>query len=79
MVMDKIIPKSEFKPKAFELFRYVESTGKALIISDHGKPVLKISPVRDEEADGTSAFRNTVISYDRPLDPVMENEWEALK
>ena len=57
----------------------MESTGKPLLISDHGKPVLKIIPVRDEEADGTAAFRNTVISYDRPLDPVAESDWEALK
>ena len=76
--MDKTIPKSEFKPKSFELFRYVESTGKPLIISDHGRPVLRISPVRDDEADGTSDFRNTVTSYDRPLDPAAENDWEAL-
>lgn len=77
--MDKSIPKSKFKPKTFELFRYVESTAKPLIITDHGKPVLKITPVRDEEAEGTAAFRNTVISYDRPLDPVAESDWEALK
>jgi hypothetical protein len=35
--------------------------------------------VRDEEADGTTAFRNTVTSYDRPLDPAAENDREALK
>ena len=77
--MARTVPKSEFKPKAFELFRYVETTKQSLLISDHGKPVLKLSPVTDAEDPGTSAFRNTVKSYSRPLDPAAENEWEALR
>ena len=40
--MEHRISKSKFKPRALEYFREVEKTGKALIITDHGKPVLKI-------------------------------------
>jgi antitoxin (DNA-binding transcriptional repressor) of toxin-antitoxin stability system len=40
----RIISKSEFKPRALYYFRVVEQSGKELIISDHGKPVIKIVP-----------------------------------
>lgn len=42
--MEKIISKSKFKPKALQYFREVEKTGQQIIITDHGKPVLKIIP-----------------------------------
>jgi hypothetical protein len=77
--MDKTVTKSEFKPRAFELFRYVETTNKALIISDHGKPVLRLSAITDKESDQSAAFRNTVTDYIRPLDPAADNDWEVMK
>lgn len=73
---EKIVPKSQFKVKAFELFRYVEKTGKPLIISDHGIPKLKIIPLPDSEEQDLSYFRNTVIRYDSPLEPVGDKDWE---
>ena len=48
--MENMISKSQFKPRALHYFREVEKTGKELVISDHGKPVLKIVPyVEDPE------------------------------
>jgi hypothetical protein len=38
--METIVPKSKFKPNALQYFRQVEQTGKGLIITDRGKPVL---------------------------------------
>jgi len=75
--MKKIVPKSEFKIKAFELLRYVEQTGNPILISDHGKPTLQLSPIVDSE-DDVSFFRNTVLKYESPLDPVAERDWELL-
>ena len=37
------ISKSKLKSKLLELLRYVESEGEELIVTDRGKPVIKIS------------------------------------
>lgn len=37
------ISKSKLKSKLLELLRYVESEGEELIVTDRGKPVVKIS------------------------------------
>ena len=41
----KRVSKSELKAKMFEHFRYVESSGEELIVTDYGVPVLKIVPL----------------------------------
>ena len=37
------ISKSKLKSRLLELLRYVESEGEELIVTDRGKPVIKIS------------------------------------
>ncbi|MGD1922117.1 MAG: type II toxin-antitoxin system Phd/YefM family antitoxin [Pleurocapsa sp.] len=39
----KSISKSKLKSKLLELLRYVESEGDELIVTDRGKPVVRIS------------------------------------
>ncbi len=73
------ISKSQFKPRALHYFREVERTGKPIIITDRGKPVLKIVPFSFNYEEILGTLRNTVIRYDGPLDPVAPEEWEALK
>jgi prevent-host-death family protein len=70
------ISKSRFKAHALELFRQVEQTGQPIIITDHGTPVLKISPYRDDPAAALRALRETVVKYDAPTKPVAEDDWE---
>ena len=48
MVM-QTVSKSQFKARALEFFREVERTGQDLVITDRGKPVLKLTPYRSEE------------------------------
>lgn len=44
-VMNNIqISKSEFKAKALEYFRQIESSGTSLIVTNHGKPSIEIRP-----------------------------------
>lgn len=76
---DKPISKSEFKPKALHYFRMVEQTGKELIISDHGKPVIKIVPYKDSTKEILASLRNTATIYIEPTHPVGLDDWEALK
>ena len=77
--MEEMISKSQFKPRALEYFRKVEKTGKALVISDRGKPVLKIVPYTENSEQALKALRNTVVKYDDPTEPVGLEDWEALK
>ena len=77
--MEDMISKSQFKPRALEYFREVEKTGKELIISDRGKPVLKIVPYTENSEDALKALRDTVVEYVDPTEPVGLEDWEALQ
>lgn len=46
--MNKKITKSKLKAKMLEYFREVEKTGNPLIVTDYGKPVLKIVPFEED-------------------------------
>jgi prevent-host-death family protein len=75
--MSDVVSKSRFKARALEYFREVERTGKELIITDRGKPVLMLVPYRDDPADALRALRDTVVRYESPTEPVGEDDWEA--
>ncbi len=77
--MKEIISKSEFKPKALHYFRLVQKSGKELIISDHGKPVLKIVPYKDNSENTLKSLRNTVKKYTDPTGPVGLDDWDGLR
>ena len=77
--MEKMVSKSQFKPRALQYFREVEKTGKELIISDRGKPVLKIVPYTENPEEALKSLRNTVIKFEDPTEPVGLEDWEALK
>jgi antitoxin (DNA-binding transcriptional repressor) of toxin-antitoxin stability system len=47
-------------------------TGKAIIITDHGKPVLEIVPYSEEPDKALKMLRNTVIEYENPTDPFIK-------
>ena len=76
--MEKIISKSKFKPKALQYFRFVQETGRELIISDHGRPVLKIIPYQEDTKQKLDMLRNTVKTYVDPTDPVGLDDWDLL-
>jgi antitoxin (DNA-binding transcriptional repressor) of toxin-antitoxin stability system len=76
--MEQIISKSQFKPRALQYFREIEKTGKELVISDHGKPVLKIVPYVENPEEALKVLRNSVIKYEDPTEPVGLEDWEAL-
>jgi len=43
------LSKAAFKAKALEWLRQVEETGQELIITDHGRPAVRIIPYRADE------------------------------
>jgi hypothetical protein len=58
------VSKSEFKAKALEFFRLVESSGESLIVTD-------------DAPDPLDLLRGSLLRYDNPMDPVGEGDWEA--
>lgn len=74
----QIISKSQFKAKALELFRAVETTGEPIIITDRGEPKLELRRHIGQSASPLDKLRGSLLHYDRPLDPVGEEDWEVL-
>jgi prevent-host-death family protein len=74
------ISKSRFKPHALEIMRRVEKTGQAIVITDHGLPVLELRPFRADVLQDNPAdyLRDTVIKYEDPTEPVADDDWDAV-
>jgi len=61
---------SQSKPHSLEYFRKIEQTGEELVITDHGRPVLKVVRYVADPEECFRGLRNTVLHYDAPLEPV---------
>lgn len=79
VIMSKTLSKSQFKPRALEVFRDVERTGTEVVITDHGRPVILIAPYAADPEAALATLRGTVVRYDKPTEPVAAEDWEALR
>ncbi len=70
------VSKSQFKAQALEYFRAVEKSRKPVVITDRGKPVLKVVPYSEDPEEAVRELRNSVIKYKDPTKPVGETDWE---
>lgn len=75
---NKQVSKSEFKSKALEYFRQVESSGQSVIVTDHGRPALEVRPYRniDQKRNPLDVLRGSVVSYVDPTSPI-DIDWES--
>lgn len=71
------VSKSQFKAKALEYFRQVETSGEAVVITDHGEPRLEVRPFSPHTVEPLEILRGSVLRYDAPTAPVGEDDWEA--
>lgn len=76
---DGMISKSRFKARALEYFRQVERTGKELVITDDGTPVVKVVRYRHDPAEALKLLRGSVRRYVDPTGPVAVEDWESLR
>lgn len=76
--MPDTVSKSQFKPRALQFFREVERTGRELVITDRGKPVLKVVPYAARPEQVLRELRGSVVEYRDPVEPVAVEDWEAL-
>lgn len=62
---------AEFKATCLELMDRVRETGVEYVVTKHGKPVAKLVPyLNPEKKPFFGAMKGTVISYERPFDPI---------
>lgn len=73
------VSKSKLKSKLLELLRYVESEGEELIVTDRGKPVIKISRYHNapttEELFGQMRGK---VKYAEDITTPTTEEWEEV-
>ena len=72
------ISKASFKARALEIFRRVQETGEPVLITDRGRPVLRLEPYYGEDDAVLASLRGSVMRYDQPTEPVGQEDWEAL-
>ena len=77
--MQQTVAKSEMEAHWLEYFREVERTGTELVITDRGKPILKLVPYAQNPTELLESLRGTVVRYDDPTEPVAVEDWEALR
>ena len=77
--MPLTISKSQFKPRALEYFRRVETEGEELVITDQGRPVARIIPWRPENGVDGDALLGSLREYREPFEPVGLADWDALR
>jgi prevent-host-death family protein len=72
----KKISKSALKARMLEHLRRVEETGEELIVTDRGRPVLRIVPVRERTPAAAlfAGLRGKVIYHGDLLEPTAA-EW----
>lgn len=78
ILMPNRISKTQFKARALELFRQVESSGNAVIVTNHGKPTIEVRRYHEEKHDPLDVLKGSVTEYAGPTEPVAEDDWEAL-
>jgi prevent-host-death family protein len=75
----KNISKSKLKSKLLELLRFVESEGEEIVVTDRGKPVVKISKYDDSPSTEQlfGQMRGKVKYFEDLTNPTTE-EWEEV-
>lgn len=70
------VSKSVLKGKMLEYFRHVEETGEELIVTDNGRPVVRVIPIRarTSAAEVFGDVRGRVVYHEDILAPTTD-EW----
>jgi prevent-host-death family protein len=69
---------SEFKAKCLALMDEVARTGKAVLVTKHGKPVAELRPHRLRPKNTLGVWKDRLIVKGDIISP-LDVEWDALK
>jgi len=75
--MTKTVPKSVFKSRALAYLREVEASGEPLVLTDRGRPVLRVTPYAPAH-ETLAGLQGCVLRYDDPTEPIDVESWDAL-
>ena len=72
------ISKSKLKATMLQVFREIEASGETLVVTDHGKPVLKVEPIVRKKSifEVFELYQDSWSLPDSILEPVWD-EWEG--
>ena len=73
-----LVSKAAFKARTLEILRRVQATGESVIITDRGRPVLRLEPYFGDDDVVLASLRGSVLAYHDPTEPVGPDAWEAL-
>ncbi len=76
----KQVPAEEFQIHCLALIEEVQATGAPVLVTNHGKPVVKLVPVeaKDESIYGYMSNKAKIVGeIVSPITPI--EDWEALK
>ena len=72
------IKASEFKAKCLALMDEAARTGKAVLVTKHGKPVAGLRPHRPRPKSALGVWKDRLIVKGDIISP-LDVEWDALK
>lgn len=70
------ITKSQFKARALEYFRLVETSGESVVVTDRGQPTVEIRRFRSDQRTPLEVLKGSVVAFESPTEPVAEDDWE---
>ena len=77
--MRATVSKSMLKPRLLRYLREVELHRHDIVVTDRGRPVAMIVPFVEEPESEFLGLRGTLVRYDKPTEPVGEDDWEATR
>ena len=78
--MSKSIAAAAFQAKCLRIINEMAEDGEAVTITNRGKPVAVLSPVRPEQTERpiVGAMKGSVLTYDDPFQPAADPaDWNA--
>ena len=80
--MNKTIAASEFQAQCLRIINEMREDGEPVTITDRGRPVAVLSPVRSEHTGRSivGAMKGSVLAYDDPFGPAADpSDWNAVR
>ena len=80
--MGKTIAASAFQAKCLRIINEMREDGEPVTITNRGRPVAVLSPVRPERAARSivGAMKGSVLAYDDPFRPAADpSDWNAVR
>jgi len=73
------VSKSKLKSRMLELFRELEESGGEMVVTDRGRPVLRITPITEKLSveDAFADLRGKLVFHEDPDAPTTQ-EWDLL-